>query len=130
MNEIKNELFTIYSYEDLLNYSTYQLTNGVDILNKFMIYYNSHPTKTKTGELIKELTLAKDAMVENIEKILDRDKKMEIIATKSNKLQEMSINVSTMADTIRKNESMRKNKYVIFASILVGILVILFILLK
>lgn len=113
-----------------MNYSTYQLTNGVDILNKFMTYYNSHPTKTKTGELIKELTLAKDAMVENIEKILDRDKKMEIIATKSNKLQEMSINVSTMADTIRKNESMRKNKYVIFASILVGILVILFILLK
>ena len=42
----------------------------------------------------------------------------------------MSIDVSTMDDTIRKNESMRKNKYVIFASILVGILVILFILLK
>ena len=81
---------------------------------------------TKAGEIIKDLTLAKDAIIENIDKLIDRDNKMSIIAHKSNNLKDMSINISSVVDNIRKKETSRKNKYVVFAVILVGILIILF----
>jgi hypothetical protein len=63
-------------------------------LIKFKTYYNSNPTKTKTGEVISELNLAKDAMISNMEKLLQRDFKLTLIATKSDNLQGVSQNIS------------------------------------
>ena len=56
-------------------------------------YYNSNPKCNKVGELINELNEAKDIFVENIEKLFDRDEKMNIIAMKSNDLRERAINI-------------------------------------
>ena len=71
-----------------------------------------------------------DVLVENVEKLIERNSKMDIIVTKSNNLKDMSVNVSNIADAIRRNESSRKNKYVIVACVLVGVLIIMFIFLK
>ena len=67
---------------------------------------------------------------EYVEKLIERNSKMDIIVTKSNNLKDMSVNVSNIADAIRRNESSRKNKYVIVACVLVGVLIIMFIFLK
>ena len=91
-----------------------------------MKYYNAHPITTKTGEIIENLNLAKDAMIENIEKLTDRNNKMEIIAQKSDSLKNFSINISSIADNVRRNESSRKNKFAIYAFIIIGILIILY----
>lgn len=56
-------------------------------------YYNNNPKYTKSGELIKELNEAKDIMVENIEKLFDREEKLNIIAMKSHNLTQRSVNV-------------------------------------
>ena len=130
LSEIKNEVLNNYSYEELSNFSTYQMTKGTDLLKKYLSYYNSHPVKTKAGDVINELAMAKDVLVENVEKLIERNSKMDIIVTKSNNLKDISVNVSSIADAIRRNESSRKNKYVIVACVLVGILIIMFIFLK
>jgi hypothetical protein len=49
---------------------------------------------TKTGELITELNTAKEVMVENIEKLLDRDHRLDIVYSKSDRLKESSENIS------------------------------------
>ena len=106
------------------------MTKGTDLLKKYLSYYNSHPVKTKAGDVINELAMAKDVLVENVEKLIERNSKMDIIVTKSNNLKDISVNVSSIADAIRRNESSRKNKYVIVACVLVGVLIIMFIFLK
>jgi vesicle-associated membrane protein 7 len=130
LSEIKLELLKMYSFEQLQEFYAYQLKKGIDLLNKYMIYYNTNPLVTKGGEVINELKLAKDAAIDNVEKLLERNEKMDLIISKSEGLKDVSTNVGTVADFIRRNETQRKNKYIVFAVILVGILVILFIFLK
>lgn len=52
---------------------------------------------------------------------------MDIIATKADGLKDFSMNISNVAENLRKSETTRKNKYIIAAVALVGLLVILFI---
>lgn len=49
-------------------------------------------------------------MVENIEKLLDRDEKLNIIAMKSNSLNQHSRNINYMAAKIKKQEKMKQMK--------------------
>lgn len=45
------------------------------------MYYNSNPIaiNDKTDELLRELNGLKDAMVENLDKLIERDGKIEVI---------------------------------------------------
>ncbi len=52
----------------------------------------------KTDELIKELNGLKDAMVENLDKLIERDGKIEVILQKAESL-------STYSKTYRNNVS-------------------------
>ena len=57
----------------------------------------------KTDDLLKDLHGLKDVMVENLDKLLQRDGKIEIIASKAEQL-------STSSSTYRKNALKAKNK--------------------
>ena len=79
-----------------------------------MKYYNSPPISTTEGELIDHLNLTKDAVIENIESLLDRNDKFDMIINKSNSLKDSSYMISNIAQNIEKKESERKNKYIVF----------------
>lgn len=81
--------------------------------------------KTKAGEIIDNLNLAKNAMINNIELLLQRDEKMQIIATKTETLKDVSFNVSTRADNVRKKELGRRNKMIMWSIIAVVIVILL-----
>lgn len=51
-------------------------------------YYNSNPiaVNDKTDELLRELNGLKDAMVENLDKLIERDGKIEVILKKAEAL--------------------------------------------
>ena len=49
-------------------------------------------------------------MVENIEKLLDRDERLNIIAMKSNNLNQHSKNINFMSAKIKKQEKMKQMK--------------------
>jgi hypothetical protein len=57
-------------------------------------YYNTQPNKNKAGEVIADLNAAKSALVESIDKLLDREQKLHLIVTKSDNLGKMSQNIS------------------------------------
>ena len=129
LNEVRNEILKKYSIDDLKLFSAFQFSNGTEILKKYLNYYNSHPVITKTGEIISDLNCAKDAIIENVEKILERDNKMDLVVKKSVELQKFSENINNITKTIRKNETQRKNKFIIFSVIIIGILVALILIL-
>jgi len=127
LNEVKNELLKNFSVEELMNTNGLQLNKGTEILKKKMGYYNSHPITTSNGEIIENLNLAKGAMIENVEALLQRDDKIEIIAKKSDSLKDFSNNFSHVVENLRNKESERKNKFIIYSVIIVGILILLYI---
>jgi t-SNARE complex subunit (syntaxin) len=91
-----------------------------------MVYYNSHPITTNNGQIIENLNLAKDAMIENVEALLERDDKIDIIAKKSDSLKDFSNNLSSVVENLRNKESERKNKFMIYLIIIVGLVVLLY----
>ena len=125
LNEVKNKLLKDFSIDELMNTNGLQLNRGTEILKKKMGYYNSHPITTSNGEIIENLNLAKDAMIENIEAILERNDKMDIIAQKSDSLKDISNNVSNVVENLRNRESERKTKYTFYMVILIGIIILI-----
>ena len=126
LNEVKNELLKNFSIDELMSTNGLQLNKGTEILKKKMVYYNSHPITTSNGEIIENLNLAKDAMIENVEALLERNDKMDIIAQKSDSLKDFSNNLSNVVENLRNKESERKNKFVIYAVIIIGIMILLY----
>ena len=127
--DIKRKLLKNNTVESLLSMSTFSLENFSKVLKQYMIYYNTHPLTTKTGEVINELKAATDMMIENIENILERDAKMNIIVSKSENLNNFSVNISSVAENIRKNETNSRSKIIyIIIGVLIVIVVLYFIL--
>ena len=108
-----------------MNTNGLQLNKGTEILKKKMVYYNSHPITTNNGQIIENLNLAKDAMIENVEALLERDDKIDIIAKKSDSLKDFSNNLSSVVENLRNKESERKNKYTFYMVILIGIIILI-----
>ena len=124
--EIKNAIFKEYSAEELSNNS--QLNKAKEILKIKMKYYNSHPIETSEGKLIDNLNLAKGVIFDNIESLLDRNDKIDMIINESNQLKD-STNILYIISDLTRNfenkESERKNRYIILAISLFLIILIL-----
>ena len=130
LNDLKSEILKNYSFKDLNNYSNEQLKSGVDTIKQLINHYNNNPSRNQAGKNINEINLAKDAIIENIEKLIERDYKMQIIATKSDNLKTISMNISSIAENIRRNENNKKKNSYLFITILVGLIIILFLLIR
>ena len=125
LNDVEKEIFNYYKSEELINMNSSQLNKGKEILNKVMRFYNSNPITTGGGEVIENLNLAKSAVLENIENLLDRNNKIDMIIEKSNALNENSYIMNDLANKIKLRESERKNKYVVLVISLFFIVLIL-----
>jgi len=128
LNDVEKEIFNFYKSEELINMNSSQLNKGKEILNKVMRFYNSNPITTGGGEVIENLNLAKSAVLENIENLLDRNNKIDMIIEKSNSLNENSYIMNNFTNQIKLRESERKNKYVYYVvSLVIIILIFLYI---
>ena len=128
LNDVEKEIFNYYKSEELINMNSSQLNKGKEILIKEMRFYNSKPITTGGGEVIDNLNLAKSAVLENIENLLDRNNKIDMIIEKSNSLNENSYIMNNFTNQIKLRESERKNKYVyLIVSLVVIVLILLYI---
>ena len=127
LNDVEKEIFNYYKSEELINMNSSQLNKGKEILIKVMRFYNSKPITTIGGEVIDNLNLAKSAVLENIENLMDRNNKIDMIIEKSNALNENSYIMNDFANKIKLRESERKNKYVyLIVSLVVIVLIFLY----
>ena len=85
------------------------------IMKKVKQNYNSHPISNSEGKLIDNLNLAKDAVFENIENLLDRNDKIDMIISESNSLKDNTNIISDLTKNLENKESQKKNRYIILA---------------
>ena len=125
MYEVKNEILKEYSTEELSNTYSSQLNKAKEILKTKMKYYNSHPITTSNGKLIDTLNFTKDAVMDNVETLLDRNDKIDMIINNSDKLKDSSYMISNLAQNLDNKESERKNRYIVLIISLFFIILIL-----
>lgn len=105
MADVRKRLFEVYNTYELDNAKAFGLKTFGPELKEKMNYYNKNPilANDKTEALLKDLNGLKDVMVENLSKLLERDGKIEIIASKAEQL-------STTSTTYRKNANKARIK--------------------
>ena len=128
LNEVKEEILKKYPTEELMNINSFQFEEGKKILAKKMQFYNSNPLTTNRGEILENLNIAKDAVIENIETLIERNNKIDIMVQKSDNLKDFSNNITAITGDILKKESERKNRYVIvIISLFIIVLILIYI---
>ena len=128
LNDLKTEITGKYSIEELNNMNSLQFEEGKKILENRFLYYKYGAVITMKGQMIKNLNLARDAVIDNLENLIERDKKMDIIIHKSDNLLEFSNNLSSIGETFNKNEeNKRKNKYLCFFIFIIIIIILIII---
>ena len=129
--DIQKQFLEAYDLEQIKTSNSYSLESFKDKLKKLMAYYNTCPQKTQTGQIIKDLIDAKATAVENIEKLMSRDQKIDIIVQKSDALNVQSRNINNIAQKIKtqqKLKKMRNMRLIIGAVIIIVILLFIIIL--
>ena len=128
LNDLKTEITGKYSIEELNNMNSLQFEEGKKILENRFLYYKYGAVITMKGQMIKNLNLARDAVIDNLENLIERDKKMDIIIHKSDNLLEFSNNLSSIGEAFNKNEeNKRKNKYLCFFIFIIIIIILIII---
>ena len=129
LNEVKNEILKNYSVKELMSTNSSQLNKGKDILKQKMKYYNrGTPVATSNGQPIDNLNLLKDIVIQNINTLIERDQKTEMIVHKSENLGDVSNTMMYISQNLRNKESERKNKFVVMIiSLFIVILILIYI---
>jgi vesicle-associated membrane protein 7 len=126
--EVQRQFLEQNSYDDIMKEQSYYFQYFQKNLKNIMDYYNKCPQKTLSGEIIKNLVDAKSIAIENIEKLIDRDQKLNITVQKSDKLYDQSKNINSLANSIKnqkKAEKLRNMRLLIGGGII--LIIILFI---
>ena len=110
LNDLKTEITGKYSIEELNNMNSLQFEEGKKILENRFLYYKYGAVITMKGQMIKNLNLARDAVIDNLENLIERDKKMDIIIHKSDNLLEFSNNLSSIGEAFNKNEENKRKR--------------------
>ena len=128
--EVQRQFLDQNDYKDIMKKQSYQLDYFEKNLKNIMDYYNKCPEKTLSGEIIKNLVDAKSIAIENIEKLIERDDKLNITVQKSDKLYDQSKNINSLANSIKnqkKAEKLRNMRLLIGGGII--LIIIIFIIL-
>ena len=124
--EVQRQFLEQNNYEDIMKEQSYSFENFQNNLKNILDYYNKCPQKTLTGEIIKNLVDAKSIAIENVEKLIDRDQKLNITVQKSENLYDQSKNINSLANSIKnqkKAEKLRNIRLLIGGGIILVILI-------
>ena len=129
--DVQKQFIETYDYDKILSATSYLLENFQDKLKKLIDYYNTCPQKTQTGQIIKNIIDAKSTAIENIEKLISREQKMNIIVAKSDTLNNQSRNINNIAQKIKTQQKLKKmkNMRLVIGGIIIFVILIIIILL-
>ena len=86
LQDLRQKFFDIYTPHEIENAKSYSLKSfGFEWVKPKMQLYNDNPdiAKDKTDQVLQSMLSLKEDMVENIDKLIQRDGKIEIIAEKA-----------------------------------------------
>jgi hypothetical protein len=126
--DIKKKFLLSYDNNQIKNAFSYQLKDFSNEIKKMMISYGKNPI-SKIKLLQNSVSKTQSILFENVQQLMERDTKLDLIAQKSNRLTETSDSFMKNIHEIKKRQKMKKYKLygIVGAFVLV---VIIFIYLK
>ena len=126
--DIKDRFFEKYGNArgNLAGYSINR--EFADVIKSRMSFYNSDMDSDKINQVKKNIGQTMDIMRENIDKILDRGEKIEILVTKSQGLSDSSVSMRKTVRYIKATKVKRHMwwKNVKYTLLLIGIILVTF----
>ena len=125
--DLKKKFLLTYDNNLIKNAFSYQLKDFSNEIKKLIISYGKNPI-SKIKLLQNSISKTHTILFENVQQLIERDTKLDLIAQKSNRLTETSDNFMKNIHEIKKRQKMKKYKMygIICAFIFVVILFIYF----
>lgn len=94
--DLRKKFIKKYDWKIISNSYAYQLRDFNDEIKSLVIFYEGNPNHSKSGVLLSSLNETVDVLRESVEKILERNEKLSIIAQKSKNLKNVSDDMRTI----------------------------------
>ena len=98
--EVKKKFLKKYDMKIIKGSFAYQLRDYNDDLKTIVKFCEDNPDHTRTASLISSLNDTTEILRESVEKLLDRNEKLNIIAQKSKNLKNTSEDISKMVNIL------------------------------
>ena len=119
--DLKKKFFLTYDYNtQIKNAFSYELKEFSEEIKKLTNSYKKNPV-SKIKMLENSMNKTKDILLQNVQQLLERDAKLNLIAQKSERLMGDSDNFMKNIQEIKRRQKMKKYKYYI---ILAGIVIL------
>jgi phosphopantothenoylcysteine synthetase/decarboxylase len=96
ISDLRKKFFKKYDWKTINNSFAYQLRDFNDEIKSLVKFYEDNPNHTKSGVLLNSLNETADVLRESVEKLLERNEKLNIIAQKSKNLKNTSDDMRTI----------------------------------
>ncbi|KAL0486150.1 vesicle-associated membrane protein 7 [Acrasis kona] len=102
LSDIKKEWFDMYQGKGKLVKNTYAMNKPFKNNIKLkMNYYNNDPQSNKMKLIKDKISDVKDEMIKNIDKVLERGEKLDILVDRTDQIQEQAFGFKKKAKTLR-----------------------------
>ena len=109
ISDLKKKFLLTYENNKIKNSFSYQLKDFSNEIKKLMISYAKNP-KSKIKLLENSVSKTHSILFENVQQLMERDAKLDLIAQKSNRLTESSDNFMKNIHEIKRRQKMKKFK--------------------
>jgi vesicle-associated membrane protein 7 len=107
LGDLKKKFLAKYDNNTIKHSFSYQLKDFSDEIKQLANSYEINPT-SKIGKLKEKLSEATEILHDNVEKLLQRGEKLNIIAQKSNRLRDSSDDFVKNIQEIKRRQKWRK----------------------
>ncbi len=126
IGDLKKKFLLTYENNKIKNSFSYQLKDFSSEIKKLMISYGKNPI-SKIKLLENSVSKTHSILFENVQHLMERDAKLDLIAQKSNRLTESSDNFIKNIHEIKRRQKMKKFKiYGIIAALIFFIVIFIY----
>ncbi|KAF0415593.1 synaptobrevin domain-containing protein [Gigaspora margarita] len=103
LQDIKERFLANYSRERINEAPTYGLNEFSKVISKQMDYFSSNPEADKLKKVHGEIEQVKDVMVHNIERVLERGERIELLVDKTDNLNQQAFAFKKRSTALRRS---------------------------
>eukprot|EP01035_Chromulina_nebulosa_P026774 gene26774-35095_t len=93
------------------------------VLKARIVYFNSNPSADTIGRVQSQIDTVKDVMIENIDRVLERGEKIELLVDKTDRLNQQAFKFEKSSRTLKHSMYYRRLRNIIVAVLLVAVIV-------
>eukprot|EP01036_Dinobryon_divergens_P026988 gene26988-35693_t len=90
------------------------------VLKARIVYFNSNPSADTIGRVQSQIDTVKDVMIENIDRVLERGEKIELLVDKTDRLNQQAFKFEKSSRTLKHSMYYRRLRNIIVAVLLVA----------